>query len=71
MCCSNRSAVGEGVVRVGSGTYALSNSTFDVPWRKVERGKDQLKKIIKEEASQLSKSELTDKLMRTLADDTW
>ena len=69
--CSNRSDGDNVVTDVGPGTYGLSNATLDYPWKKVDRGREKLRKVIEEGGCHSSKEELTDHLMQALADDTW
>ncbi|XP_064404620.1 transport and Golgi organization protein 2 homolog [Halichondria panicea] len=50
---------------LGPGVYGLSNSTLDSPWHKVKRGKETFADIVKS-----PDSNLTDRLLKLLSDDT-
>ncbi len=54
-----------GPLVMGPGVSGLSNATLDEPWQKVERGKEMFSEIIKS-----PDSNLTDRLLKLLSDDT-
>ena len=65
--CSNRDGRGDGRV-LSPGNYGLSNELLDTPWLKVQRGKAGLEQVMQQHSSE---DQLTDALMKMLADDTW
>ncbi len=72
ICCSGDGGVAyrsnhdpSGSRSLGAGVYGLSNSTLDSPWHKVKRGKEMFADIVKS-----PNSNLTDRLLKLLSDDT-
>ena len=53
-----------------AGLYGLSNQVLDSPWAKVEHGKSRVKAILSQVGPCMTDTELTQKLMDMLSDET-